>query len=90
MIKSKIFFRNNFLKLSAFIYGVWFVISLILTSNRPEKYAVHFTDLPQYLKTIPSFVLSIIYLDLFIPVIVLAIIYAVYILFFVARNAFKK
>jgi hypothetical protein len=90
MIKSKIFLRKNILKLSAIIYGVWFVISLILASSRPEKYAAYFTDLPQYLKAVPSFVLSIIYLDLFIPAIMLVIFYALYILFFVIRNAFKK
>jgi hypothetical protein len=90
MIKSKIFFRNNFLKLSAFIYAGWFVISLILAFNHPERYSVYYTDLPQYLKVMPSFALSIIYLDLFIPAIVLAIIYAVYILFFVIRNAYRK
>lgn len=92
--KSMNDFKNSFtkhkLKLLSASYGVWVVISLIFTYLQSNKYASYFTDLPAYLKSLPPFVLSLAYLTIFIPVIALAVIYAIYILYFIIRNTFNK
>lgn len=89
-VKSKPFHPGNKLKLFAVVYGIWIVISIMLTYMQPYKYVSYFTDLPQSLKNVPSFVLSIVYLNLFIPAIALVILFALYILFIVIRNAYMK
>ncbi len=80
----------NKLKLIMFVYGIWIIASVKLALANPDKYASHFTDLPIYLKGLPSFVLSLAYLIFFIPVIMLAIAFVVYIFSFVMKDSQKN
>jgi len=89
-VKSKLFHPGNKLKLCAVIYGIWFVISIMLSYLQPNKYAAYFTDLPDNLKNISPFVLSLSYLTLFIPAVALMILFGLSILFFVVRNVYIK
>jgi len=89
-VKSKLFHPGNKLKLFTVAYGVWIVISIMLTYMQPYKYASYFTDLPNNLRNISPFVLSLAYLTLFIPAVVLTVLFALSILFFVIRNVYKK
>ena len=90
VMNSKSKFRFNFRKVLLSVYAVWVLCSLFLAATHSHKYALYFTDLPQYLKDVPPFVLSLLYLDLFVPVIALGIFCALCILFFVIWSTYKK
>lgn len=89
-MKSKPFFSGNKLKFIIASYSMWMFLSIMLAYMQPYKYASYFTDLPNNLKHMPPFVLSLAYLVLFIPAIAVSIIFALYILFIVVRNTLTK
>jgi hypothetical protein len=77
-------------KLIITVYTVWLVFSIILAVLHSHKFASCFTDLPDNMKNIPPFVLSIVYLDLFIPAITVIIILLIAFLFNVIKNISLK
>ena len=90
MIELKNSFIKNKSKILSAAYGIWIVISAVSAYMQPHKYASLFTDLPNNLKNISPFILSFAYLVLFIPAIAVSVLFMLYILFIVIRNAYKK
>jgi hypothetical protein len=80
-INTKIFFV---------FYCLWVTTSVLISLKNAEKIAAYFIDLPQGLKTLSPFILSIAYLDLFVPALLLVIVYTIYILTIVIRNGSWK
>jgi hypothetical protein len=80
--KSMFGLKNSFVKVKSklilAVYAVWVVISVILAVLHSHKYATYFADLPDNLKNISPFVLSLGYLILFIPAIAVIIILILY------------
>ncbi len=77
-------------KLILTVYAVWVVISVILAVLHSHKYATYFADLPDNLKNISPFVLSLGYLVLFIPAIAVIIILILYLFFNILKNVWYK
>jgi len=90
MIELKNSFIKNKSKILSAAYGIWIAISAISAYMQPHKYASYFTDLPNNLKNISPFILSFAYLTLFIPAVVLMVLSALSILFFVVWTVYKK
>ena len=92
--KSMFGLKNSFVKVKSklilAVYAVWVVISVILAVLHSHKYATYFADLPDNLKNISPFVLSLGYLILFIPAIAVVIILILYFLFNVIKNVWPK
>ena len=92
--KSMFGLKNSFVKVKSklilAVYAVWVVISVILAVLHSHKYATYFADLPDNLKNISPFVLSLGYLILFIPAIAVIIILILYFLFNVIKNVWPK
>ena len=89
-MKSRPFFHGDKLKLVVVSYCIWVLISIILAYLQPHKYASYFTDLPNDIRNISPFVLSFAYLTLFIPAVILMVLFALYILFFAIRSIYKN
>jgi hypothetical protein len=90
MIELKNSFMKNKSKLLSVAYGIWIVISVILADFHPHKYAVYFTDLPDNLKNISPFFLSLAYLVLFIPSITVTVFFTIYFLYDVVKDRIFK
>lgn len=90
MIDFKHFFVKNKLKLIPVVYGIWVVVSAVSVYIQPYKYVSCFTDLPDNIKNIPSFLLSFVYLVLFIPAVACIILFMIYFLFIVIRNVLVR
>ncbi|MCX6175078.1 MAG: hypothetical protein NTZ27_10030 [Ignavibacteriales bacterium] len=90
MIELKNFFITKKIKWLSIVYGIWIIISTILAYLQPHKYASYFTDIPNDLKTITPFLFSLAYLTLFIPGVILMVLFALYILFFAIRSIYKN
>lgn len=92
--KSMVELKNSFVKgkskLLLTVYFLWVVISIILADLHSHKYAAYFADLPDNLKNIPPFVLSLGYLILFIPAIAVIIILILYSVFNILKNVWYK
>ncbi len=92
--KSMIDFKNSFgkkkSKLILAAYTLWVAFSFLLAEFHPYKYAAYFTDLPDYLKKISPFFLSLAYLVLFVPAMIVTILFAIYFLYDVVKGRMFK
>lgn len=89
-VNQKISFFGRTIKIFFIAYCLWIVLSVMISFKNAHMVAAYFIDLPAGLKNLPPFVMSIAYLDLFIPAVLLVFLYSFYILAFVIRNGSGK
>lgn len=77
-------------RLVVVVYFLWTVLSVVISLKNAQTIAAYFIDLPQGLKNLPPFIVSIAYLDFFLPAILLVIIYSIYIFAIVISNGSWK
>jgi hypothetical protein len=79
LMNSKFKFHLNFRKIFFSVYSIWVLCSLIIAGTHPHKYSAYFTDLPSQIN-IPPFILSLVYLILFVPAIASVLLFVIWVL----------